>query len=69
MLHDVITKMVYSKIAFRRTQKFGSKARMFLTSGYVLIACVPLVKSGFLHALKRIFLKKLDVLQLRLACS
>ena len=30
---------------------------MFLTSGYVLMVCVP-VKSGFLHTFKRDFGKK-----------
>ena len=47
----------YCKLGFRRTQNFRSQVRMFLTSGYVLIACV-LVKSCFLYTFKSDFSRR-----------
>ena len=45
------------KARVSKNAKFRTQTRMFSTSGYVLIVCV-LVKSGFLHTLRRDFSKK-----------
>ena len=50
-------KLMCQSARVSKSAKFRSQARMFLTSGYVLIVRV-LVKSAFLHTFRSDFLKK-----------